>query len=118
MNAADVMVVLKMLQAALPGTRLDERTPDVWANACATVDPDEGLAAAKRMLVTLSAKDRFPAPADFLRYVSLVKAERAPLGLPESTDTPLTADAAKVWIAKAKDAAETARKLSPYTRKP
>ncbi len=99
MNAKDVMVVLKLIQATIPSSRMDEATPDVWANVCATVDASVGLEAAKRMTFALSSNDRFPAPADFLEYVKLVKNERQPerRALPEP---PIDREGVKRMIAE------------------
>lgn len=109
MNPKEVAVVLKILTAAKPGFRLDERTPDVWANVCATVDPDVGLEAARRMVASLSAQDRFPAPADFMGWVRAVSRSREPLALPEDTGAPLSREENVAKVAEARRVLRAAR---------
>ncbi len=103
MKPTDVAVVLKLLSATLPGAHIDEQTPAVWADACMTVDPAVGLEAGRRMTRTLSSKDRFPSPADFMEFVKLVKREQAPVtrALPES---PVQREQMRRMIAETKEA--------------
>ena len=70
MNRQQVAAVLGLFSAAYPQTAISEATALLWADELAEIDPDQGLAAARRIV---REDQRFPTIARMLEMVKACK---------------------------------------------
>ena len=70
MNVQETAAVVAYLSAAWPAIPVAKETVQVWHEQMRHVDPDAGLAAARRIVAT---EDRFPSIGRFLATVEAMK---------------------------------------------